>query len=153
LSTLLKILEVLKENLYIAPKEGYNDFIINEVAIKIIQQISLNNSQLNLHQQPYGWVYIAKLCNDDSIIKIGLTKLNKAEYRIEMMNSDHSYLERERIELFYTRLTSDCRKVEKQMHILFKESNIKGEWFKVNCEVTKNELDKMINELDTPHLN
>jgi len=154
IDVLLEILKVFKQNLYIAPKEGYTDYMIGEVAKKIEQHIFLNLKESNYHQ-PYGWVYIINLKSNNNIIKIGLTKSNKAEYRSQVI-SDHSHPgmnpEMTEVELYYARLASDCRKVEKEMHDFFKEYNLKGEWFKVDCKVAKKKLDQIINKIDTPHL-
>lgn len=155
ISGLLDVLEVFKETLYIAPKEGYANHIISEAAIRLEQKIILNLKETTNNHQMYGWVYIAKLKNDNNIIKLGFTKKNKAEYRIQII---HEYFqpgidpEMSQVELYYSRLTSDCRKVEKKIHEIFGINHMKGEWFKVNCKLAKDELDRVINDLDTPHL-
>ena len=102
----------------------------------------------------HGWVYIAKLQTDDSIIKIGLTK-SIPEDRIKEINRIfHPGMDKDKskTKLHYTRLTSDCRKIEKEMHSLFDQYKLKGEWFKLHCGVAKQNLDILINNLDTPHL-
>jgi transcriptional regulator with XRE-family HTH domain len=154
LGTLLKILEVLNEELYIAPNDGYHNHLVQKIGSQIEQSI-LSNLPTTTRNIKYGWVYIINLKNDNSTIKIGLTRLDTPTDRLQTI-SDNSHPamnpEKSEVELYYARLASNCEYIENRMHEEFREFKLAGEWFQVDCENAKNKLDDLINNLDTPHL-
>lgn len=154
LETLLKIVNVFNECLNITPEGGYHDHIIQQAASKIEQVIISNLPESTRHHR-YGWVYIIKLKNSESIIKIGLTKLDNPEDRLQTISNDSHPamdLSKSEVELYYARLTSNCNYVEIEMHNIFELHRLRGEWFRVHCEEAKHMLDTVINNIDTPHL-
>lgn len=154
LDTLIKIITIFDEQIHISPKNAYHNHLVQKIGSEIKEFIMADIPKSSRHIK-YGWVYIINLKNDKNTIKIGFTHLDEPSDRLSTISDIfHPGMDpgKSEVELYYARLASDCKLVEKQMHMEFEISQINGEWFNINCEIAKNKLDQLINDLDTPHL-
>ena len=147
--TLLKVVEIFNEEIYICPKNTYHDKLVHEIGNKIYDTI-INNQPQPIRHVRYGWVYIINLKNKTEIIKVGMTREDEPINRLKSIND--TPLGSHEIEIHYVRLTSDCRKIESDMHKSLEKYRIYDEWFKINRDIAKNILDKTIDNLETQFL-
>lgn len=153
LDTLLKFLNHFNEEISITPKDDSHSNLIRIIGNDIKESI-LNNMPKSTRHTKYGWVYIFNIKDNLNTIKIGLTHKDDPYERLSIINSHYQpgIDSKNQIELYYARLASDCRKVEFEMHSTFIKNKIQNEWFNVSANLAKDTLDKIINEIDTPHL-
>jgi len=131
---LIKILDIFNEGVFIShnditPNKTISDFIFS---IENTLEPLLNDRSRRTNV--YGWIYIVNYVGEYSKCKIGLTREDTPESRILNMSSIENY------ELFYAKLVKNCLKTEADLHHIFKDDRIHGEWFRVSCELAKEKL-------------
>tara|TARA_R110000850_G_C9656515_1_gene435048 strand:- start:73 stop:543 length:471 start_codon:yes stop_codon:yes gene_type:complete len=110
---------------------------VEEMMFTMLEDESIKNqimSELKQLSLSSGWIYVIKDL-DNNEIKIGVTQKESPRNRLSQYTSHKM-----NIELLFIDNIEDCFELENEIHILFENRRVKGDWF----DLTKVDVLKII---------
>ncbi len=130
LSTYKSCLDILGLEIHVHSKNGPLSEVEN-FAHEVMEQLGLIKT--NHHRYRHGWVYIM---THEDIIKIGVTQRDIPEIRAHEIYEQTG----RKCTVYYTKLVTDIWDTEKQLHNIFEDNKLHGEWFAVDKDIAKEKL-------------